>query len=179
MTDSNDNKQKVMVITGKHNKYMMNKISKKQVETKRRKVVNDLDLDPEWYTPTFQLEKIQENNSIIKQQITAKISSYKQQDVLKNRYIDNFFVTYEHVKTLLIESCMHCHYCNEDMYVLYERCRDMQQWSLDRIDNSIGHNTGNLVVSCLKCNLQRKNRDSNKFLETKTMIIKREGIDDY
>ena len=72
---------------------------------------------------------------------------------------------------------MHCHYCNEDMYVLYEKCRDMQQWSLDRIDNTIGHNIGNLVVSCLKCNLQRKNRDSNKFLETKSMVIKREGIE--
>ena len=177
MPDLNGNNKKIMIISGKHNKYMINKSIKKQLEIKKRKVADDLDLEPELYTPHFQLEKIKEDNYIIKQQIITKLSSYKQQDNLKKRYNQEVFVSYEDVKLLLIESCMHCYYCNEDMYVLYEKCRDMQQWSLDRINNTIGHNIGNLVVSCLKCNLQRKNRDSNKFLETKTMIIKREGLD--
>ena len=48
----------------------------------------------------------------------------------------------------------------------------MNQWTVDRIDNSIGHDIENIVISCLKCNLQ--SRSSDKFLQTKKMVIKHE-----
>ena len=51
----------------------------------------------------------------------------------------------------------------------------MNQWTVDRIDNSIGHDIENIVISCLKCNLQRRSRSSDKFLQTKQMVIKREN----
>lgn len=177
MTDINLSNQKVMIISGKHNKYMINKFTQKITNNQQRKSLSGLNLDEEWYETKFQINKLYEDNVILKKQITTKLNSYRQQDTLKKRYNKDFFIDYDYVKKMLTDSCMHCHYCNEDMYILYEKCRDMQQWSLDRIDNSIGHNTGNVVVSCLKCNLQRKSRDSNKFLQTKTMVITREDYD--
>jgi hypothetical protein len=38
-----------------------------------------------------------------------------------------------------------------------------QQWTLDRIDNDVGHNADNVVVSCLECNLKRGTMDSDRF----------------
>lgn len=51
----------------------------------------------------------------------------------------------------------------------------MSQWSLDRIDNDIGHDFGNLVISCLKCNLKRRRINKNSFMFTRNMIISREN----
>jgi hypothetical protein len=53
----------------------------------------------------------------------------------------------------------------------------MKQWSLDRINNDIGHNSGNLVVACLECNLKRRRTNKDAFLFTKNLTIIREGID--
>ena len=51
----------------------------------------------------------------------------------------------------------------------------MSQWTLDRIDNELGHNIGNLVISCLKCNLKRRRINKNSFMMTKNMTINREN----
>ena len=50
----------------------------------------------------------------------------------------------------------------------------MCQWTVDRIDNSIGHDIDNIVISCLKCNLQRKTRSADKFAQTKQLVIKKQ-----
>ena len=60
------------------------------------------------------------------------------------------------------------------MYLIYENVRQMNQWTLDRIDNNFGHNKNNLVISCLECNLKRRNIDKDKFLFTKRLNIKKE-----
>ena len=74
----------------------------------------------------------------------------------------------------MVESKMKCFYCTCNMYLIYENVRQMNQWTLDRIDNSIGHNKNNLVISCLECNLKRRNIDKDKFLFTKRLNIKKE-----
>jgi hypothetical protein len=51
----------------------------------------------------------------------------------------------------------------------------MSQWTLDRIDNNFGHNIGNLVISCLKCNLKRRRINKNSFMITKNMVVSREN----
>jgi len=178
MSDTEPTSKKSMVIAGTHNKYMIKKLtSSPQTSAEKRNITAKLNLDPEWYTPIFQLKKLAEHDTILKQHIVTKVSSYRHQDVLKNRYDSELFVDYAYVCGLLTDACMHCHYCNEDMYILYEHRRDMQQWTLDRINNDIGHNKRNVVVACLKCNLQRKTRDANKFMDTKQLVITREGID--
>ena len=49
----------------------------------------------------------------------------------------------------------------------------MQMWTLDRIDNNIGHNTDNVVISCLACNLQKRRRGEEAFKFMKQMVIKK------
>ena len=108
--------------------------------------------------------------------IKTKISGYKQQDILKKKLDTHNFVDLKEVIKLLNECNLHCHYCSADIYILYEIVREMKQWTLDRIDNDIGHNKNNLVIACLECNLKRKRTNKDKFMFTKNMKIIREGI---
>jgi hypothetical protein len=103
--------------------------------------------------------------------IKSKICSYRQQDILKKKLDINNFVTFEEVIRLLIDSTLKCHYCSEEVFILYEKVRESKQWSLDRINNDIGHNTGNLVIACLECNLKRRRTNKDAFMFTKNMVI--------
>ena len=47
----------------------------------------------------------------------------------------------------------------------------MNQWSLDRINNDLGHNANNVVISCLDCNLKRRRTGKDAFLFTKQLTI--------
>jgi hypothetical protein len=104
-----------------------------------------------------------------------KISSYKQQDILKKKLDSNNFINFENIIYLLYESQLKCCYCHKEIYILYKQVREMSQWTLDRIDNNTGHNSGNLVISCLKCNLKRRRINKNSFMLTKNMTITREN----
>jgi hypothetical protein len=103
--------------------------------------------------------------------IKTKISSYKQQDILKSILKREDFVSYTYVVNLLNECELKCHYCSCEMYLLYEFVREMKQWSLDRINNDIGHNTNNLVIACLECNLKRRRTNKDSFMFTKNLKI--------
>lgn len=104
-----------------------------------------------------------------------KISSYKQQDILKKKLDSNNFINFQNIIHLLYESQLKCCYCHKEIYILYKQVREMSQWTLDRIDNNTGHNFDNLVISCLKCNLKRRRINKNSFMLTKNMNIKREN----
>lgn len=104
-----------------------------------------------------------------------KISGYKQQDILKEKLDLNNFVNLQNVISLLHDSNLKCCYCHKEIYILYKHVRDMEQWTLDRIDNDLGHNVGNLVISCLKCNLKRRRINQNSFMITKNMTVKKEN----
>ena len=112
-------------------------------------------------------------NSFIISHIKTKISSYKQQDILKNIFLEPEFVTFEHVIDLLNACDLKCHYCSCETYLLYEFVREMKQWSLDRINNDIGHNKNNLVIACLECNLKRRRTNKDDFFITKNLTITR------
>ena len=98
---------------------------------------------------------------------------YKQQDIVKNKYVENKLITEDEIIEKILESHMDCYYCKEEIKILYEQVRDDKQWTLDRIDNSIGHNEDNVVICCLKCNLQRRVRDDEKFKFTKQLKLKK------
>ena len=57
------------------------------------------------------------------------------------------------------------------MLLLYDNVRESTQWTLDRIDNNIGHNVDNVVICCLKCNLKRRTMNDEKFKFSKQMRI--------
>ena len=108
--------------------------------------------------------------------IKLKICSYRQQDILKKKLNEDLLVDFEEVIKLLTDSEMKCCYCSQYVFILYEKVREMKQWSLDRINNDIGHNKGNLVIACLECNLKRRRTNKDAFMFTKNMVIVREGI---
>ena len=101
------------------------------------------------------------------QQIQQKLAGYKSQDMKKKRYSPEQFIQKEDLLSLLQKSGLLCLYCQEPIYVLYENVREPKQWSLDRIDNSLGHNTDNVCVACLACNLRRKTIHHERYVRAK------------
>lgn len=124
--------------------------------------------------PTMQPSNYTTNQICVLQQLNQKIAGYKSQDVLKNLYNPILFVNINQVIELLIESGLKCHYCKKYIKVLYEIVREPLQWTLDRIDNNHGHNSGNLLIACLSCNLRRKTIYHERYEFTKicTNVIK-------
>ena len=114
------------------------------------------------------------NNNISKialQQINRKIYGYKQQDILKKKFKEENFLTLKSVIDKMVECELKCYYCKCEMNVLYDISREMHQWTVDRIDNSLGHNLDNYYLACLDCNLKRRTRSDEKFLFTKQLKI--------
>jgi len=112
--------------------------------------------------------------SMLRSQIMAKLAGYRAQDIEKGLYDEAAFVDYVSVREKLVECGMRCYYCGEAVYVLYETVRAKRQWSIDRVDNSRGHNRDNFVIACLECNLHRRCRKFEEFYFTENLIITKE-----
>lgn len=106
-----------------------------------------------------------------KQLLHRKLSSYGQQDKKKGRYNKEEMVNYEQLLEKMVVSKMKCHYCRRAILLFYTSMREPLQWTLDRIDNSLGHYHNNVVIACLKCNLERRRQDEKKFLFGKQMNL--------
>lgn len=104
-------------------------------------------------------------------EIHRKMSSYKQQDKLKKLFDESKFLTFDAIIHKMLECNLKCRYCEKEMFVLYDVSREGSQWSVDRIDNYIGHNIDNFHLACLSCNLKRRRRTDEKFLFTKQLKI--------
>jgi hypothetical protein len=110
-------------------------------------------------------------NKMIINQLESKLQNYKQQDVLKKRYDENKFIQLKEVISYLYNCQLQCYYCKESLLILYDIVRATKQWTLDRIDNDLGHNSDNVIISCLDCNLKRRKRGKDAFLFTKQLNI--------
>lgn len=105
------------------------------------------------------------------QQINRKIYGYKQQDIIKKLLNEKDFITLQSVVDKMVACELKCYYCSCEMNVLYDISREMKQWTVDRIDNDLGHNLTNYYLACLECNLKRRRRSDDKFLFTKQMKL--------
>jgi len=114
-----------------------------------------------------------DHESSVKREINKKISGYKNQDVQKNLVDLVRLISFDQVIELLVDSKLQCFYCKDKCELLYTDCFSKKQWTLDRIDNSIGHNHDNVVVCCLDCNIKRGDMDSNRFKKGKEIKIVR------
>ena len=103
-------------------------------------------------------------------EINKKINSYKNQDNIKKISTDTL-ISFDDIVEKLVISKLKCFYCCENINFLYKISRDPLQWTLDRIDNSIGHTNENVIICCLKCNLERRCKNSKAFLFTKQLVI--------
>jgi hypothetical protein len=95
--------------------------------------------------------------------ITKKRTGYKQQDIANHIYDPRWFVTHDEIAELLVASKLKCFYCRTNCWVNYTEPHCSNQWTLDRILNDQGHNRQNVVIACLKCNLNRGTKSSNRF----------------
>jgi len=189
-----ENTKKSINIVGVSNRYQIKKLTNKDDinKLKLRKEPQKWKLSEEVYERKFQLALLlySSNNGeghedtciekkvndegiykLMKQQLERKISNYKQQDINKNMYDSTNIINLKETLTKLIDSNLMCYYCNKEMLVLYEIVRENYQWTLDRIDNSLGHNKNNVLISCLQCNLKRRKQGKDAFLFTKQLQI--------
>lgn len=112
-----------------------------------------------------------EHDNLILKEIKKKISSYRQQDICKNKFDADMFVSLEDVILKLVECKLICCYCRCKLQLLYQNTREESQWTLDRIDNDLGHIANNVVISCLACNLKRRTTNMEKFKFTKQLKL--------
>ena len=107
---------------------------------------------------------------LVEQQIKRKIQGYKSQDTEKHLWDAAQFVHYEYVLQLLVQCQLTCVYCRKPTMVLYKYVREPKQWTLERMDNSLGHICGNVQIACLTCNLRRRTMKQERYLLTKQMM---------
>jgi len=103
------------------------------------------------------------------QALKNKLDSYKQQDKKKTYDAYDNFITLENVIEKLVAYNMRCYYCNSKTLILFKNLRDNYQWTLDRLNNYDEHSNANTIICCLKCNLQRRRKNSEKFKFTKQL----------
>jgi hypothetical protein len=81
--------------------------------------------------------------------IKEKVKGYYTQDEAKNRLCD---LTEKFVSKLLKNPrCFHCDMICEDT--------GERQYTIDRIDDDLGHLESNCVLSCLRCNIAKSNKN--------------------
>ena len=135
-----------------------------------------LEFDKQWeclsaINKKFYPEELQEVCREMKRQIQNKVSSYKMQDIQKNKYDEDKFVDFNFVISLLVNKELNCFYCRERVYLFYNFVRENKQWTLERIDNNFGHNKDNVEIACLNCNIRRRTMYYERFVFTKQMRL--------
>src|SRR5271165_5108450 len=93
--------------------------------------------------------------------IDKKIENYKEQDIKAERLLDNY-IQKDEVIELFKKQKYGCHYCWSSSTVY--------NWSLDRIDCSKAHTSGNCIIACINCNRQRKDTFMPKFYRKKALL---------
>jgi hypothetical protein len=178
--------EKKIIIQGTSNRYQINKLKKSSSslsnEPNIRKGIKHDAIPSEFYEQSIQtnlIEELYKKTDLsftkpyrhISSEIEKKLASYKQQDILKKRYNCDSFITIDDALALLYECKLLCYYCKEPTILLYTLTREMKQWTLDRINNDVGHTANNVVISCLQCNLKRRRVNQDAFLFTKQLNI--------
>ena len=107
----------------------------------------------------------------VKKEIKRKISSYAQQDKRRDIFDSKKIINFDQCTEKLVLSKLKCYYCKCEMLLMYKDKREPTQWTLDRLDNNIGHFNSNVVICCLNCNLKKRRMDDEKFKFTKQLNI--------
>ena len=145
---------------------------------KKRKCLENIDNEElfldrrqiEWINKLY-LEQDYNGKGFVKKEVERKIKSYKNQDITKNKYDSEKLIKYEECLEKLFLSKLKCYYCKSECIFLYKNVREPKQWTLDRLNNDIGHTKDNVVICCLECNLKRGRLNDEKFKFTKQMKI--------
>lgn len=128
----------------------------KQMEVLRRLIADDTTL---------------EERNFFKKEIKAKLDGYVRQDAENGIHDLSAFISLDATIELLLISRLRCTYCRECCELIYKDVMAPRQWTLDRVDNDQGHNSGNVSLACLACNLQRRTMDADRFKFGKQLRI--------
>lgn len=179
---------KTINITGQHNRYFIRKANHMKLPETLAHVDKHI-YDPKLSSLSFQLDLVtmiyesRENpeytaeTTYIRNNISSKVRSYLQQDKNNKRIHLSGPLECKDVYELLLESLGKCYYCKSEILVYYQKYRDKAQWTMERKDNNVGHCRSNCVVSCLGCNLQRRNQNIEKFKQSKNIVVFRRDLD--
>jgi len=188
MEDTNIEEIKSIPIQGQNNRYQIRKCMKERKEATRKKNAIEIipfekqivileDIYYELY-PSYKkrlnndsLPFTEEERHRLSKEIENKRGNYKQQDILKKRWDETLFIDYQCIVNLLYKAQLLCFYCQQQILIYYDFVREMKQWTLDRIDNNLGHNQGNVVIACLDCNLKKRKQNIENFVFTKQLQI--------
>ena len=132
---------------------------------------NQLKIIKNIHINNYNCDYTNEISKITFQQINRKIYGYKQQDIIKNMLITDKFIDIKSIIHKMLDCELKCYYCLTEMYVLYDISREAKQWTVDRINNNIGHTIDNYYLACLECNLKRRRRSDEKYLFTKQLKL--------
>ena len=167
---------KKIEITGKRNiDSLQNRNSKKKNKRLNTVEWKKIFINFDNYKQTEYLNKLYLNEEyngmdIVKKEIKNKVSNYKNQDKIKEFDLSKV-ISYEECLEKLVISKLICFYCKKYCMLLYEEVRNPLQWTLDRLDNDIGHTNENVVICCLACNIKRGVMKDEKFKFTKQLKI--------
>lgn len=121
--------------------------------------------------PYNEKQLLVDSDPIVMRVIKQKLSGYKSQD---KRHFEEEKIkelgtppTPEATRTLLLESDLCCFYCRGTVKILYENVKEPTQWTLERINNDLGHTDSNVVIACLSCNLGRRTIYHERYAFTK------------
>ena len=159
-------------------KILKDKSEEKSKENDKKRVVSKTDdwknIDSNHRELDKQYKFVEDTNTItdiVSRELRKKISSYKSQDRRKNIYNDDEFIDFDFVINLFKETQLKCYYCEKQVFVIYDNVRESKQWTIERIDNRLGHNKNNSVMSCLDCNLRRRTMYHERYIMTKKLSL--------
>jgi len=169
--------EKKITILGKRNSdaFKSSPTKRKEIEKWTNKTVFDNQRDHHIMLNQLYLDQPFDGKKDVLKALKKKLVGYKTQDTNKNIYNKTAFIKITELTEKLVLSKLVCYYCRNPMLLMYEKPREASQWTLDRINNDMGHNYNNVVMACLKCNLKRRTTDSDKFKFTKQMKIIKMG----
>jgi hypothetical protein len=142
-------------------------------DTSQRKIQQRIDFNHLDILKNIQSKEINELEEMCLKEIRKKHSGYKSQDKLKHKYDESQHITLDELIEKLMESQLKCYYCNKDLVLVYNKKKESLQWTLERLNNNIGHYKENTCISCLKCNLGRRTENYEYYKKGKTMILQK------
>jgi len=118
-------------------------------------------------------DELNETTQACIRELKKKHSGYKSQDKQKHKYDVEQHITFKELIEKMIDCKLKCYYCNKDVLLTYNKKKEGLQWTLERLNNNLGHYKENTCISCLKCNLGRRTDNHDYYKKGKTMILEK------
>jgi hypothetical protein len=147
-------------------------LNKPLMKQTHRKEIKNMEFDHlEALKKIMKKEPMDDNMKNVMNEIRKKHYAYKSQDKNKHKFDDQQHITLDELIQKIIDSELKCYYCEKQLWIVYNKIKDGQQWSLERLDNNKGHYNENTCIACLSCNLSRRTDNYIEFKKGKMLKI--------